>query len=161
MEHQAVPFYQNPFYDDIMLFMLDQPVPPKQRKGKAQRRDFEKWFRGQFEQMKSKKVGWPYTDRLMIVFSVTGPITYLENVDIDNVAKMVLDGCKGIVFKDDRQIFSLIAEKHIAPKQPGLFMAIRKLEHGEFAAFVPAMYSSSPDTWPAEGFERVTTLHAD
>jgi hypothetical protein len=35
----------------------------------------------------------------MIVFSVTGPMTYLENVDIDNLAKAELGGCKGIALK--------------------------------------------------------------
>jgi len=41
MEPQRIAIFQNPFYDDIMLFMLNHPVPPKQRKGKVQRREFE------------------------------------------------------------------------------------------------------------------------
>jgi Holliday junction resolvase RusA-like endonuclease len=153
-----VTFYQNPYYDDLMLFMLDKPIPPKQRKGKAQRRESEVWLRKEFEEMKPKKLGWPYMDKIMLVFSVTGPADYLENVDIDNIAKMVLDCCKGLVYIDDKQIFSLIAEKHVSPKQPGLVIAIRRMAHGEFADFVPALYSQDPDTWPAEGFERITSI---
>jgi len=41
MEPQRIAIFQIPFYDDKMLFMLDHPVPPKQRKGKVQRREFE------------------------------------------------------------------------------------------------------------------------
>lgn len=29
--------------------------------------------------------------------------------DIDNVAKLILDACKGIVWKDDRQVFQMLA----------------------------------------------------
>jgi hypothetical protein len=147
MEETAnyVTYYQNPFYDEVLIFLLDQPVPPKQRKGKLQNRNFEALIKNDLSQ--SQNENWPYLERVMVVFSVTGPIDYLDNVDIDNVAKSILDICKGILFKDDRQVYSLIAEKHIQPTQPAFVLALRKMKEGEFADFVPAFYSGNPEHW--------------
>jgi len=78
MEPQRIAIFQIPFYDDKMLFMLDHPVPPKQRKGKVQRREFEEWFRGQFEHMRPKKVGWPFVPSMYSNHPDTWPEDGLE-----------------------------------------------------------------------------------
>lgn len=147
-----VTFYQNPFYDEVMAFLLDKPVPPKQRKGKLQSRTFEIDIKKRLEELKNED--WPYREKIMIVFSVTGPIEYLSSIDVDNVAKAILDICKGILFEDDRQVFSLIAEKHVKPEQPGFVLALRKMEEQEFADFVPAFFSENPESWKEERFKK-------
>jgi crossover junction endodeoxyribonuclease RusA len=38
-------------------------------------------------------------------------------IDVDNVAKAVLDGLKGHVFYDDGQIMRLLVQKHFAPSE--------------------------------------------
>jgi Holliday junction resolvase RusA-like endonuclease len=43
--------------------------------------------------------------------------------DADNVAKIALDGCNGIVWRDDSQVVRLTASKHYGP-QPGLMIAV-------------------------------------
>lgn len=40
-----------------------------------------------------------------------GEIPCLKNVDVDNVAKAVLDGINGVAFVDDKQITRLVCEK--------------------------------------------------
>ncbi|WP_425989157.1 RusA family crossover junction endodeoxyribonuclease [Brevundimonas sp. TWP2-3-2] len=42
---------------------------------------------------------------------IGGAILPAKTPDVDNVAKGVLDGCKGIAFVDDRQVIRLISEK--------------------------------------------------
>jgi len=49
-------------------------------------------------------------------------------VDVDNLAKTVLDCLKNIAFDDDCQVSSLIVDKHIHPmKVSGLLIAITKI----------------------------------
>jgi Holliday junction resolvase RusA-like endonuclease len=49
-------------------------------------------------------------------------------VDVDNLAKTVLDCIKGIAFDDDSQVSSLIVEKHIHPMNVnGILIAITKI----------------------------------
>jgi Holliday junction resolvase RusA-like endonuclease len=51
-----------------------------------------------------------------------------HEVDVDNLAKTVLDCLKGIAFDDDCQVSSLIVDKHIHPmKVNGIMIAITKI----------------------------------
>lgn len=51
-----------------------------------------------------------------------------HEVDVDNLAKTVLDCLKGIAFEDDCQVSSLIVEKHIHKLNVnGLLIAITKI----------------------------------
>jgi Holliday junction resolvase RusA-like endonuclease len=51
-----------------------------------------------------------------------------HQVDVDNLAKTVLDSLKTIAFDDDCQVSSLIVDKHIHPmKVNGILIAITKI----------------------------------
>ncbi len=51
-----------------------------------------------------------------------------KEVDVDNLAKCVLDALNGIAFDDDSQVSTLISQKIIHPmKVDGLLIAITKL----------------------------------
>jgi Holliday junction resolvase RusA-like endonuclease len=51
-----------------------------------------------------------------------------HEVDVDNLAKTVLDSLKTIAFDDDCQVSSLIVEKHVHPmKVSGILIAITKI----------------------------------
>lgn len=51
-----------------------------------------------------------------------------HEVDVDNLAKTILDSIKGIAFDDDCQVSSLIVEKHIHPMNVnGLLIGITKI----------------------------------
>lgn len=51
-----------------------------------------------------------------------------HDVDVDNLAKTVLDSLKTIVFDDDCQVSSLIVQKHVHPmKTSGIMIAITKI----------------------------------
>lgn len=45
---------------------------------------------------------------------LTGAEAYFGAFDADNLAKSILDGCNGTVFRDDRQVMSLLVVKRAA-----------------------------------------------
>lgn len=56
---------------------------------------------------------------------------YLSNnrvIDLDNLSKAVLDGLKGIAFKDDCQVFELILSKSVDAHNPGVYIEIGRIE---------------------------------
>ena len=54
-----------------------------------------------------------------------GLLHHCKVPDLDNLAKLVLDGLNGVAYVDDKQIISLICEKFYA-EQPGTAVEIRK-----------------------------------
>lgn len=50
--------------------------------------------------------------------AATGVLWASGKPDLDNLVKAVLDGCNGIVFKDDRQVVRLAAEKRYVTDVP-------------------------------------------
>jgi len=57
-------------------------------------------------------------------------IFYLSNnrvVDLDNLTKCVLDGLKGIAFKDDNQVFQMELSKSVDKDNPGVYIEIDRL----------------------------------
>lgn len=50
--------------------------------------------------------------------AATGVLWASGKPDLDNLVKAVLDGCNGIVFKDDRQVVRLSAEKRYVTDLP-------------------------------------------
>lgn len=74
----------------------------------------------------SQKIKMPNDVQVQLSFSVTQK-RYHE-VDVDNLAKTVLDCLNGIAFDDDCQVSSLIVDKHVHPmKMNGILIAITKI----------------------------------
>lgn len=55
---------------------------------------------------------------------------YLSSMraDVDNCAKSILDGCNGLVWRDDSQVAELVARKHIDREQPRAVVTIEIME---------------------------------
>ena len=51
-------------------------------------------------------------------------------IDLDNIAKAVLDGVKGALFFDDSQVARLLVERKVAETE-GLFIRVYKLDASE------------------------------
>jgi crossover junction endodeoxyribonuclease RusA len=54
----------------------------------------------------------------------------LPTIDLDNVAKAVLDGIKGAVFFDDGQVWRLVVEKRFAASEQVTVRAVRRPDGG-------------------------------
>lgn len=75
---------------------------------------------------KNNRINKPYNVQVHLSISITEKRYY--EVDVDNLAKTVLDSLNKIAFEDDSQVSSLIVEKHIHPmKVNGILIAITKL----------------------------------
>lgn len=58
-----------------------------------------------------------------------GQLHHCKVPDLDNLAKLVLDGLNGVAYVDDKQIISLTAEKFYA-ERPGTTVEIREWGDG-------------------------------
>ena len=74
----------------------------------------------------SDRIKMPEKVQVSLSFSLTEKRFF--EVDIDNLSKTVLDSLIGIAFDDDKQVTSLIVDKHIHKlKVNGILIAITKL----------------------------------
>lgn len=71
-------------------------------------------------------IKWPQLVEVTLSISITE--SRFKEVDVDNLAKTVLDALKGVAFEDDAQVSTLICMKEIHPlKVNGIFIGITKL----------------------------------
>jgi Holliday junction resolvase RusA-like endonuclease len=79
--------------------------------------------------LKDKKISKPALVEVMITLSLTKKDFF--NIDVDNIAKTVLDSLTGYLFDDDSQVANLISQKHIHPlNMRGFLIAITELKQG-------------------------------
>lgn len=147
-------FRQNPNIDFLFGYFGDMQVPTKQDKYKQQdviQIDHEgtetifknfyqrkpdtisvQKFKDYIEQItKNKftnggKIKMP--DKVQVSLSISVNEKRFFDVDVDNLAKTVLDSLNGIAFDDDSQVTSLIVDKHVHPMNVnGILISITKL----------------------------------
>jgi len=67
-------------------------------------------------------------NHIEVIISISITEKRFKEVDVDNLAKYVLDSLNGIAYEDDSQVVSLICKKHIHPmKMNGIMIGITKL----------------------------------
>lgn len=67
-------------------------------------------------------------DHVQVHLSISVREERFYDVDVDNLAKTVLDALKKVAYEDDCQVTSLNVDKHIHPmKNSGILIAITKL----------------------------------
>lgn len=58
----------------------------------------------------------PFMNDELLQANIAFFLTHKRRVDVDNLSKAVLDGCNGILWKDDRQVVELhLTKKHGVP----------------------------------------------
>ena len=154
MEERYKSFYQNPKVDVLFGFFGDAPIPTKQDKFKPIgvikiNEDGSEEILNNFYVKKPNekainefnlyiqelaKENFQENDKILrpneveVILSFTITERRYKIVDVDNLAKAVLDSLNNIAFEDDSQVVSLICSKHIHPlKVNGLFIGITKL----------------------------------
>lgn len=95
---------------------------------KASIQNFKKFIRelttDRFKE--SDRIKMPDKVQVSLSFSLTEKRFF--EVDVDNLSKTVLDSLNGIAYDDDKQVTSLIVDKHVHKmKVNGILIAITKL----------------------------------
>jgi Holliday junction resolvase RusA-like endonuclease len=149
---KPVAFIQNPNIDYLFGYMGGEPVPTKQdafkpvevievnsegeetilkdfyrRKPETSSVEkFKSYIQGVAKSVIKEKIEMPHEVQVHLSISITEKRFF--EVDVDNLAKSVLDSLNNIAFDDDSQVSSLIVEKHIHPMMiNGILIAITKL----------------------------------
>ncbi len=66
-----------------------------------------------------------------VTIAVEIPKEKLFDIDVDNIAKTVLDSLIGYLYEDDCQVANLICKKDVHPlNKPGFFIAVTELKQG-------------------------------
>ena len=161
MEGNFVTYYQNPKTDFLFGFFGGTPIPTKQDKFKrinvtdvgdngtekllndfyvkrpdeAAIQEFNTYIQELAKEVfkDGKMIRRPAEIEVVLAISVTEK--RYKTVDIDNLAKAVLDSLNGIAYEDDSQIASLICNKHLHPLEVnGLMIGVTQLtaENGGF-----------------------------
>ena len=135
-EKKTVTFYSNPKLDYLFGFFGGKPAPTKKdsfkplkgmtittEEGKTLKNIYQKKpsnksvkeFQSSVAEMAKSVIEDNIIKKseveVILSFSIT-PKRY-KNVDVDNLAKTVLDSLTGIAFEDDAQVSSLICNKFI------------------------------------------------
>ncbi len=94
------------------------------------------------------------TDSLEVCISISMDEKRFKLVDIDNLAKFVIDCMKGYVFVDDMQIVNLYVSKEVNPAIPlnGLIVGVRRIKSQDESWFRHIKLLSITDL-PSEGVQ--------
>ena len=124
-------YQANPYFDDLLVF--EKSVPTSQDKFKPHKCDnctTENLYQSYSKKNKTDFVqeiknllntnlikDWPYSGNILIQFSISDTPQRIKEIDLDNLAKTVIDSLKDTVFKDDNQIIAIVGDKHIIDTQ--------------------------------------------
>ena len=90
--------------------------------------DFEKMIQKQLISSGFQNNTLNKFDTFEVIITLTMPKNKLYTIDLDNIAKTVLDSIKGYIFEDDSQVCTLICRKSISKLNGyGFLIAITKL----------------------------------
>lgn len=124
-------------------------VPVSQQSSSRRRRRWSEEVGGESER------AWmspqPFGGEVMVVITYFFDASLLEHdrmVDVDNVPKPILDGMKGVVYSDDRQVTDLLCRRRNLSLRrsppPGYLQELRDaLDRG--APFVHVLVTESPN----------------
>jgi Holliday junction resolvase RusA-like endonuclease len=155
-------FTANPYFDELLIFAGSE-VFTYQEKLKLiectqcdRKNLYEKYYRGNKSEYvanlkglmeSNKNPDWPFKEKLLVQFSISNTQSKLNEVDLDNLAKTILDIFKGTIYVDDSQVVSLAGNKESVLHLKAFIVAIRRLEPNEKPLFQEYLWSSKMNAW--------------
>ena len=122
--------------DVLSVTILGEPVPAQMgallpngrvaRKGTERSRAY-KHHVGLLSMLAVNRVGWSATVNESFIVTARFFVGNARTVDADNLCKCLLDGIKGVVFPDDRQVVELHLYKTIARGNPRTEVTIERI----------------------------------
>ncbi|RNC91820.1 MAG: RusA family crossover junction endodeoxyribonuclease [Allomuricauda sp.] len=154
MAEKFITYHQNPKIEILFGFYGGKPIPTKQDKFKPLKafeidedghevelkniyeRKEDKNSIQEMKELVSKYATKAFKEKgiikrpaiVEVVLSFSVKESRFKEVDIDNLAKTILDGLTGVAFEDDAQVSSLIVNKHVHEmKIDALFIGVTEL----------------------------------
>lgn len=153
-KEKYVTFYKNPKIDYLFMLCGGKPVPPKhdqfkpiealeidedgnekiikdfyvKKPGKNAVIEFQNLIKETASEIFNDENKIKSPNEIEVVISISTLEKQFKIVDVDNLAKTILDGLEGVAFDNDAQVSNLIINKHIHPmKINAVFVGITKL----------------------------------
>ncbi|RZL41225.1 MAG: RusA family crossover junction endodeoxyribonuclease [Pedobacter sp.] len=167
MKEESNTYYQNPKVDYLFGYVGDLIVPTRQgdyrpipneknengedilnnyyvkKPATASQNDFRNYIQGLSKEIfKNIRIDKP--QEIEVLISVSMLEKRYRSVDVDNIAKAVLDSMKEIVFEDDSQIANLIIKKFIYSENSILIGITRLTEENKGFCNNLSLFSSEP-----------------
>lgn len=94
---------------------------------------FEEMLREELKNNKTPNLPFKKEEIVEVIIAITMTQRRFKEVDVDNLAKSVLDIMKGEVFVDDSQVANLLIKKTVHPKQPwnSIMIGVRKIKENK------------------------------
>jgi Holliday junction resolvase RusA-like endonuclease len=158
-------FFANPYFDELFIFTGNTVLTSQDRyrpisctqcnrkelyekKDKDNKADYIKNIQAKL--LKNPNPAWPYKGKLHIQFSVSDQLSRLNKIDVDNLAKTILDSLQGVVFENDAQISALVASKDYTNGFIAHLVAIKELEENESYQLQQYLFSERHKTYLQE-----------
>jgi len=127
------PLINKEYYEKIddKYIKIDTSNLYQKKEANQSHKEFENELRTMFlEQVKEEKE-YPIKkpQKVEVIIAVNMNEKRLEEVDIDNITKSILDSMNGIIYEDDSQVLNILAQKNIHPLHPinGFLLGVRKI----------------------------------
>ncbi len=139
MSNETITYYQNPKIEILFGFFGGKPIPTKQDKFKPLKayetdedgneieikylyerkedknsiQDMKDWVKESATKAFQKKGIIKKPAEVEVIMSISLSEKRFKEVDVDNLAKTILDGLNKVAFDDDSQVSSLIVTKFV------------------------------------------------
>jgi Holliday junction resolvase RusA-like endonuclease len=155
-------FTANPYFDELLIFAGSEVFTYQEKLkqiecNQCERKNlYEKYYKGNKTEYISRikrlmdeneNPDWPFNEKLLVQFSISNIQSKLDKVDLDNLAKTILDIFKGTIYIDDSQIISLAGSKQSVLDHKVFIVAIRRLEPNEKPVFQEYLWSGKMNAW--------------
>ena len=155
-------FTANPYFDELLIFAgsevftYQEKLKPIECNQCDRKNLYEKYYKGNKTEYitkikklmdENKNPSWPFKEKLLVQFSISNIQSKLDAVDLDNLAKTILDIFKGTIYIDDSQIISLAGNKESVLDRKAFIVAIRRLEPNEKSVFQEYLWSGKMNAW--------------
>lgn len=102
-----------------------------------------------------KNPDWPFKEKILFQYTVSNSQSKLDAIDLDNLAKTILDTFKGVIYESDNQITSFSGDKTSIKGIKAFIVAIKRLEENERPLFQNFFYSGKANAWREERERKV------
>ena len=157
-------FIANPYFDELLIlenevYTYQEELKPIECNQCGRKDLYEKRNKGNKSTYISnivklmeddKNPDWPFSERLLVQFTVSNVQTKLDKIDLDNLAKTIFDTFKGLIYIDDSQIVSFAGSKDSVNNIKAFMIAIKRLEPNEKPVFQEYLFSGKLNAWQLE-----------